>query len=212
MTWRRRWNAPRLWWWRSTDAPASLRAASCGAPGWWSPPSTPSSAMRISASLWLTAASSPRRSPAAIPGTDLAVLKIDDAGAAAPEFAPADSVKTGNLALAVARSADLGANATMGVISAVGGAWSTWRGGRVDQYIRLDVSLYPGSSGGAVVDTAGPRCSASPLRRSPAPPAWPFRRRPWSASPPNCLTKGRIPRGYLGRRPSTGSPSRASHK
>src|SRR5579872_4032058 len=49
-------------------------------------------------------------------GTDLAVLKIEDTGSPAPEFAPPASVKTGNLALAVARSAELGANATMGVI------------------------------------------------------------------------------------------------
>src|SRR5579883_1283791 len=37
------------------------------------------------------------------PGTDIAVLKVEEA-AATPTFAPPDSVRTGNLALAVARS------------------------------------------------------------------------------------------------------------
>src|ERR1700721_2570652 len=53
------------------------------------------------------------------------------------------------------RSPDSGVNATMGIMSAVSGPWRTWRGGQVDQYLRLDLTLYPGSSGGAVVDTAG---------------------------------------------------------
>jgi S1-C subfamily serine protease len=131
------------------------------------------------------------------PGTDLAVLKIEEAASAAPEFAPAAAVKTGNLVLAVARSAELGANATMGVISAVGGAWSTWRGGRVDQYIRLDVSLYPGASGGAVVDTGGRiiGIATSALSRAAgvAIPAATVER-----VAAELLSKGRVPRGYLG--------------
>jgi S1-C subfamily serine protease len=130
------------------------------------------------------------------PGTDLAVLKVDQA-AAAPPFAPADTVKTGNLALAVARSPDLGATATMGVISAAGGPWSTWRGGRLDRYIRLDVSLYPGSSGAAVIDTAGRivGIATSALSRTSgvAIPAATVDR-----VAGELLSKGRIPSGYLG--------------
>ena len=57
--------------------------------------------------------------------------------------------------MVVGRSADSGVNATLGIISAVSGPWRTWRGGRMDKYIRLDMTLYPGSSGGAVVDTQG---------------------------------------------------------
>jgi S1-C subfamily serine protease len=130
------------------------------------------------------------------PGTDIAVLKIEAAGTA-PAFAPAGSVKTGNLALAVARSPELGANATMGVISAVGGPWSTWRGGRLDQYIRLDVSLYPGSSGAAVVDTDGRvlgiATSALSRQAGVAIPAATIER-----VAGELLSKGRVPRGYLG--------------
>ncbi len=131
------------------------------------------------------------------PGTDLAVLKVEGISAGALELAPADSIKTGNLALAVARSAELGATAAMGVISATGGPWTTWRGGRVDQYIRLDVSLYPGSSGGAVVDTGGRLIgiATSALSRAAgvAIPAATIER-----VADQLLTTGRIARGYLG--------------
>lgn len=85
-------------------------------------------------------------------GTDIAVLKVDAEGVALPT---AGAPQPGNLALAIGRSADSGVNATMGSISAVSGAWRTWRGGRLDHYIRLDLTLYPGSSGGVVVDVGG---------------------------------------------------------
>jgi S1-C subfamily serine protease len=88
------------------------------------------------------------------PGTDLAVLKL--AGAAAEPAVPsAVEVRPGNLVLAVGRSQDSGVNATLGIISAVSGSWRTWRGGRLDHYIRLDVNMYPASSGAAVIDPSG---------------------------------------------------------
>ncbi len=87
-------------------------------------------------------------------GTDIAVLRVD-----APSATVASRTDTtpraGNVALAIGRSQNSGPNATMGIISAVSGEWRTWRGGRLDRYIRLDLTLYPGSSGGAVVDIDG---------------------------------------------------------
>ena len=88
------------------------------------------------------------------PGTDLAVLKVEDA-THAPIARAAAEPTAGNLILAIGRSEDSGVNATMGIVSAVSGSWRTWRGGRLDRYIRLDLTLYPNSSGGAVVNTAG---------------------------------------------------------
>jgi S1-C subfamily serine protease len=88
------------------------------------------------------------------PGTDLALLKVDGSNAEAPAVAAGDPAP-GNLALAIGRSPDSGVNATMGIVSAVSGSWRTWRGGRLDRYIRLDLTLYPGSSGGLVVNTNG---------------------------------------------------------
>ena len=86
-------------------------------------------------------------------GTDIAVLKAEWAGPVNDRHA-ADPVP-GNLALCIGRSEDSGVTATLGIVSAVSGAWRTWRGGRLDHYIRLDLTLYPGSSGGAVINTGG---------------------------------------------------------
>lgn len=89
------------------------------------------------------------------PDTDLAVLASDAAGAALPEFGDAAELKSGNLVVAVARDGEDGVRAASGVISAVSGPWRTWRGGRIDQFISLDLSLYPGFSGGPLVDVRG---------------------------------------------------------
>jgi S1-C subfamily serine protease len=43
----------------------------------------------------------------------------------------------------------------MGVVSAVGPAWRTWHGGEIDQFVRLDLAVYDGFSGGPLVDAAG---------------------------------------------------------
>jgi S1-C subfamily serine protease len=87
-------------------------------------------------------------------GTDIAVLKLA-ASAGAP--APLSSIepRPGHLALAIGRSENSGVNASLGIISAVSGSWRTWRGGRLDKYIRLDLTMYPSSSGAAVIDTEG---------------------------------------------------------
>src|SRR3954449_13143835 len=129
------------------------------------------------------------------PGTDLAVLKID-----APSFAPARTAPAptpGTLALAIGRSEDSGPNATLGIISACSGEWRTWRGGRLDHYLRLDLTLYPGSDGGAVVNTAGETIgiATSALSRIAglAIPAVTTDR-----VVDEILARGRVSRGYLG--------------
>lgn len=87
------------------------------------------------------------------PGTDIAVLRVEHEGA--PVSGTALQPAPGHLALAVGRSKDSGVNATWGIVSAVSGPWRTWRGGRLDAYLRLDLTLYPGSSGGLVINVAG---------------------------------------------------------
>jgi S1-C subfamily serine protease len=88
-------------------------------------------------------------------GTDIAVLKVEDAGSATARSVEGEGAKAGELALVIGRSPASGPNASLGVISAVSGPWRTWRGGRLEQYIRLDATLFPNSSGGAVVDCRG---------------------------------------------------------
>jgi S1-C subfamily serine protease len=103
----------------------------------------------------------------------------------------------GNLVLTIGRSQDSGVNATMGIVSAVSGSWRTWRGGRLDNYIRLDLTLYPGSSGGVAVNTAGEAIgiATSVLSRiaGVAIPATTVDR-----VVDEILTRGRVARGYLG--------------
>jgi S1-C subfamily serine protease len=129
-------------------------------------------------------------------GTDIAVLKLaDPAGEVATQTAA--ELRPGYLALAIGRSENSGVNATLGIISAVSGSWRTWRGGRLDQYIRLDLNMYPSSSGGAVIDTSGAviGISTSALSRiaALAIPASTINR-----VTGEILSRGRVARGYLG--------------
>jgi S1-C subfamily serine protease len=86
------------------------------------------------------------------PGTDLAVLKAETSGLAAER---GEIPGVGSLVLAIARPDDEGPQATLGVVSAVAGPARTWRGGQLDRFIRSDAVLYPGFSGGPLVDGAG---------------------------------------------------------
>jgi S1-C subfamily serine protease len=130
------------------------------------------------------------------PGADIAVLRVDGARPS-PDLRIAATPLPGNLALAIGRSRDSGVNATMGIVSAVSGSWRTWRGGRLDHYIRLDLTLYPGSSGGPAINTNGEVIGvvSSALSRIAglAIPAATVDR-----IVGEILTKGRVARGYLG--------------
>ncbi len=129
-------------------------------------------------------------------GTDVAVLRAEaPAWAAAPRTSVAPV--PGNFVLAVGRSEDSGVNATLGIVSALSGSWRTWRGGLLDHYIRLDLRLYPMSSGGVVVNSAGEAIgiATSALSRiaGVAIPAATVDR-----VVDEILTRGRVARGYLG--------------
>ncbi len=128
-------------------------------------------------------------------GTDLAVLKVEAEGA---PVKPADAPPTpGNLALSIGRSQDSGVNATMGIISAVSGQWRTWRGGPLDNYIRLDLTLYPGSTGGLVINVAGDAIGiATPALSRIAGVAIPAATVERVTA--EILVRGRVARGYLG--------------
>ena len=129
------------------------------------------------------------------PGTDLAVLKVE--GAEGREIGTAQAVKTGNLVLAIGRSEETGVGAALGVVSGVAGAWHTWRGGKLDQFVRLDIGLYPGASGGAVVDVEGKvvGIATAGLSRTSvlAIPSATVNR-----VTEELLSKGHVARGYLG--------------
>jgi S1-C subfamily serine protease len=131
------------------------------------------------------------------PGVDLTVLRFEGAGLRTADFAPPDDLAVGQIAIAIARSDDDGVAATMGVISALGGPWRTWQGGRVERLIRPDLTLYSGFSGGPLVDGRGRiiGINTSGLSRQTALtlPAATVDRTVHSL-----LTRGGTARGYLG--------------
>ncbi len=66
-----------------------------------------------------------------------------------------DTLKPGMLAAVIGMTRDVGPSVSLGILGAVGPARRTWRMGTLDQFIRLDVNLYPSQSGAAVVTAGG---------------------------------------------------------
>lgn len=130
------------------------------------------------------------------PGTDIAVLRVQAAGLDAAEAVEPASVRIGNLVLALGRPG-AGPMAAIGVVSARTGPWRTWRGGLLESLIQSDVTLFPGFSGGPLVDAVGRvvGMNTSLLARgmSTTVPAETVQRVAQSL-----LTQGRVRRGYLG--------------
>jgi S1-C subfamily serine protease len=89
------------------------------------------------------------------PGTDLAALRIPTGLLPVAHRSPAADLRPGHLVLALARTGNDGPQATFGVVSAVGDAWRTWRGGTLDRRVQSDVDLYPGFGGGPLVTAHG---------------------------------------------------------
>ncbi len=88
--------------------------------------------------------------------TDLAILKLPQGQSQAPALSPApEPARAGQLVLVVGRSPESGPQASMTILSAVSGAWRTWRGGKLEAYLRLDAATYPGTPGSLVVDSEG---------------------------------------------------------
>src|SRR2546428_884009 len=88
-------------------------------------------------------------------GSDLAVLAVQGASLHPIERAVGGSLSAGHLVLAVGRPGTPEPIASFGAVSSVGGAWRTAQGGLLEAYIRADVALLPGLSGGALVDVSG---------------------------------------------------------
>jgi S1-C subfamily serine protease len=87
--------------------------------------------------------------------TDIAALEIPSTEFPAASPADAAAVRVGLAVLALARTSADGVRASFGILSSVGGPWRTWKGGRLDQRIQSEVSLYPGFGGGPLVAPGG---------------------------------------------------------
>jgi S1-C subfamily serine protease len=131
------------------------------------------------------------------PGTNVALLRPERPGPGAqPRPVSAEAPRLGALALLLGGDGAGGATARLALVHAVGPAWHSMAGGRIDRLIRLDARLR-GEEGGPVLDaatggllgmsTSGPRgrvlvIPAATVERVLDP----------------LLREGRIPRGWLG--------------
>lgn len=86
------------------------------------------------------------------PSSDLAVLRVEGAGLT-PATRATGAAKVGALVLALGRAGELAA--TIGIISATGGPWEGGRNRRFASLLSSDAPMFPGFSGGPLVDASG---------------------------------------------------------
>jgi serine protease DegQ len=87
------------------------------------------------------------------PETDLAVLKIDLPNLPVMTFGRSETLKVGDVVLAIGNPFDVGQTVTMGIVSALG---RTYPGvNPFENFIQTDAAINEGNSGGALVDSNG---------------------------------------------------------
>jgi Do/DeqQ family serine protease len=88
------------------------------------------------------------------PESDLAVLKVHpDSKLPVITFAPSDSLRVGDVVLAIGNPFGVGQTVTSGIVSALG---RTHLGiNTFENFIQTDAAINPGNSGGALVDADG---------------------------------------------------------
>jgi S1-C subfamily serine protease len=87
--------------------------------------------------------------------TDVAVFQLENIETPIAKIGDANTLKVGHLVLGIARGNEGDLRAALGAVSVISGAWRSMSGGTIDQFIRPDITLYPGFAGGPLVDAAG---------------------------------------------------------
>jgi S1-C subfamily serine protease len=89
------------------------------------------------------------------PSTDIAVLRTEEVSSGARQLGDSTSLRLGHLVLALGRTRRGDLVASSGIIGGISGEWRNRHGGQLDQHIRLDLALYPGFSGGPLLNARG---------------------------------------------------------
>jgi Do/DeqQ family serine protease len=87
------------------------------------------------------------------PETDIAVLRVDGESLPAITFGSSDTLRVGDVVLAIGNPFGVGQTVTSGIVSALG---RTGLGiNTFENFIQTDAAINPGNSGGALIDASG---------------------------------------------------------
>ncbi|HUP44311.1 MAG TPA: trypsin-like peptidase domain-containing protein [Thermoanaerobaculia bacterium] len=135
------------------------------------------------------------------PETDLALLKVDDAGDLVPlMLGDSDQVRPGDWAIAVGNPHDFANTVTVGVISAHGRALGLSEAtAAFENFMQTDAAINPGNSGGPLLNARGQVIGINTAMRA-------YAQNIGFATPVNTAKRvieilkrdGRVRRGYLG--------------